>query len=161
MKHAQRIDSLIKEMLGKPGMGEQLTRHQAWLVWDQIVGQQIALHARPRKLRRGVLEVQVDHPVWMQQLHMLKPRILEKINTRVPNAQITEIYLRQKKAGDGAPQINIKKDPEPLPWDSIELNPWEKKAIEDELSSLNNEELKIEMRKVLTRQKQVDKNREH
>jgi len=159
MNKAQRIDNLIREMLGKPGMGEQISRHQAWLVWDKIVGQQIAMHARPRKLRRGVLEVQVDHPVWMQQLHMMKPQILAKINARVPSAQITEIYLRQTKSGDNAQRFYKQKSPEPLPWDSIELSHWEKKAIDDELSSLDNEELKDEMRKVLTRQKQVDKNR--
>lgn len=160
MKKAQKVDALIKEMLGKPGFGEQLTRHQAWLVWDQIVGEQIASHARPRKFRQGVLEIQVDHPVWMQQLHMLKPKILEKINARVPNARITDIYLRQTKSVDSPQLITKNKTPEPLPWENIELSKWEKKAIEEELSSLEDDELKDEFRKLLTLQKQVDKNRE-
>jgi len=160
MKKAQKVNSLIKEMLGKPGFGEQITRHQAWLVWDQIVGEQIAAHARPRKFRKGVLEIQVDHPVGMQQLHMLKPKILEKINSKVPTANITDIYLRQTKAIDAAPLVKKSKTPEPLPWENIELNKWEIKAIEEELTSLDNDEVKEGFRKLLTLQKQVDKNRE-
>jgi len=98
MKKAERVSSLLKQILGQPGFGEQITRHQAWLVWDQLVGEQIAARARPLKLRKGVLEVQVDHPVWMQQLQMLKPKILEKINAKIPNAGITDIYLRQTRS---------------------------------------------------------------
>ncbi len=115
MKKAQRVGSLIKDILGKPGLGEQLSRHQAWLIWDQIVGEQIATRARPLKLRKGVLEVQVDHPVWMQQLHMLKPKILEKINTILPNAEITDIYLRQTKTLGGQAQPRPPKVQNPCP----------------------------------------------
>lgn len=160
MKRAQQVGDLIRELRDQPGFGEQISRHQAWLVWDQIVGEQIAARARPRKLRGRVLEVLVDHPVWMQQLHMLKPKILEKINREAPNAGITDIYLRQAKPADAQIEFrrNSKKQ-EPLPWDGIELEAWEKKNIDNMLEDIDNDELRDEFRRLLTLQKRVDKKR--
>lgn len=161
MKNAERVSSLIKQLLGQPGLGEQITRHQAWLIWDQLVGEQIAARARPLKLRKGVLEVQVDHPVWMQQLQMLKPAILEKINARIPNAGITDIYLRQTRNSQTHNSPKPQQTPEPPPWTKVKLTDAEKAAIEEGLSAVNNSELKHEMRKLFTRQKQLDKERKN
>ncbi|MDX2493390.1 MAG: DUF721 domain-containing protein [Desulfuromusa sp.] len=161
MKQAERVGSLIKQILGQPGFGEQITRHQAWLVWDQLVGEQIAARARPLKLRKGVLEVQVDHPVWMQQLQMMKPQILEKINAKIPNAGITDIYLRQTRGSQTHRPLKTQQTPEPPSWTRIELTAAEKEAIEEDLSPIDNSDLKNEMRKLFTRQKQLDKEREN
>lgn len=158
MKRAQKIGSVIKELFAKPGFGEQLSRHQAWLIWDQIVGSQIASRARPKKLRKGVLEIQVDHPVWMQQLHMLKPAILEKINARIPEAGITDIYLRQAKQLD-TQEHDKRREAEPLPWEKTSLSKQEQQEIEEQLDGLDDAQLKESFRKLLTLQKRVDKNR--
>ena len=159
MKKAERVSSLLQQMLGQAGIGEQITRHQAWLVWDQLVGETIAARARPLKLRKGVLEVQVDHPVWMQQLQMMKPQILEKINTRLPNSGITDIYLRQTRGTQTYRPIKPRQTAEPPPWIKIELTDDEKESIEEELSLIDNSELKHELRKLFTRQKQLNKER--
>jgi len=159
MKKAEKVGSLLKQILGQPGIGEQITRHQAWLVWDQLVGEQIAARARPLKLRKGVLEVQVDHPVWMQQLQMLKPKILEKINAKIPNAGITDIYLRQTRTSQTYKPQKLRQTSEPPPWTQIELTEAEKESIEEGLSPVENSDLKDEMRKLFTRQKQLDKDR--
>jgi hypothetical protein len=159
MKKAEKVSSLLKQMLEQPGIGEQITRHQAWLIWDQLVGEQIAARARPLKLRKGVLEVQVDHPVWMQQLQMLKPKILEKINAKIPNAGITDIYLRQTRSAQTYKPQKNHQPAEPPSWTKIELTDAEKESIEEGLSPVENSELKHEMRKLFIRQKQLDKDR--
>ncbi|SEA24013.1 Protein of unknown function [Desulfuromusa kysingii] len=157
MKHAEKVSFLLKRILGQPGFGEQLNRHQAWLVWDQLVGEQIAARARPFKLRQGVLEVQVDHPVWMQQLQMMKPQILEKIAAKIPNAGITDIYLRQTRKPQTYSPKKQKTTPEPQPWEGMELTEAEKDSIEEKVSPIANMELRHELRKLFTRQKQLDK----
>lgn len=159
MKYAERVGSLLKQLLNEPGIGEQINRHQAWLIWDKLVGEQIAARARPLKLRKGVLEVQVDHPVWMQQLQMMKPQILEKITAKIPNAGITDIYLRQSRGNQGYRPTKQKTSAEPPAWTKKELSGEEKEAIEAELSGINNPELKEEMRRFFTLQKQLDKER--
>ncbi len=158
MKRAEKVGSLLKQLLGQPGLGEQLTRHQAWLIWDQLVGKQIAAHARPLKLRKGVLEVQVDHPVWMQQLQLLKPQILQKITAQIPNAGITDIYLRQTRNCQSY-QPRDKTKQEPPEWTQNKLSATEKEAIESELKNLDNPAVKNELRKLFTRQKLLNKGR--
>lgn len=156
MKRAERVGHLIKQMFGQSELGRQLSRHQAWLIWDQLVGEQIAARARPLKLRQGVLEVQVDHPVWMQQLQMLKPQILKKLAAQAPEAGITDIFLRQSRG----PVPGRPKKPQqaaPPPWLKVELTPAEKENIEKELAAVNNPELKNELRTLFTRQIQHQK----
>ena len=161
MKQAERVSSLLNQLLGQPGVGEQITRHQAWLVWDQLVGETIAARARPLKLRKGVLEVQVDHPVWMQQLQMMKPQILEKIEAKIPNAGITDIYLRQTRGAQTYHPRKLQKTTEPPAWTQVELTAIEKEAMESELSPIDNLEVKDELRKLFTLQKQLDKMRDN
>ena len=158
MKSAARVGSLVKQLLGQPGLGEQLTRHQAWLIWDQLVGKQIAAHARPLKLRKGVLEVQVDHPVWMQQLQLLKPQIMQKITAQIPNAGITDIYLRQTRNCKSYQPRNKTKQGPPA-WMQTKLTTDEKEFIESELANVDNPAVKNEMRKLFTRQKQLNNER--
>jgi len=159
MKYAERVGSLLKQILAQPGFGEQITRHQAWLVWDQLVGEQIASRARPLRLRKGVLEVQVDHPVWMQQLQLMKPQILKKITAQIPNAGITDIYLRQARNNQSYQPARSRKSSETPAWKKIELTAEEKENIESELAKIKNQELKAEMRRLFTLQKQLDKER--
>jgi hypothetical protein len=158
MKQAEQVGKLLKQVLGDKGMDDRLSRYQAWLIWDKVVGEQIAQRARPLRFRQGVLEVQVDHPVWMQQLQMLKPKILEKLNQQLPNADITDIYLR--KAPTPYAKRETTPEPEPPKWQQIELTEEEKQQIEKQLETLDNPELRAEMRRFFSLQKRLDKGRE-
>ena len=161
MKQAQAVGHLLQEMLNADGLGEKLSRYQAWLVWDKLVGEQIARRARPLRLRQGVLEVQVDHPVWMQQLQMLKPKILEKLNAKVPNAAITDIYLRKAPPGRAIRPEAKPAESGPPAWQKVTLTEEERQAIEDRLAPISDAELKAEMRRFFTLQKQLDKARQN
>lgn len=158
MQQAERVGSLLKQVLGDKGMDDRLSRYQAWLIWDKLVGEQIARRARPLRFRQGILEVQVDHPVWMQQLQMLKPKILEKLNQQLPNADITDIYLRK------APTTNTNQrrqapQPEPPRWQQAQLSDAEKKQIEEQLKPLKDTETRNELRRLISLQKRLNKGR--
>lgn len=157
MKQAERVGTLLKQVFGDKGMNDRLSRYQAWLIWDKVVGEQIANRARPLRFRQGVLEVQVDHPVWMQQLQMLKPQILAKLNNLLPDADITDIYLRK------APMPTARKqappEPEPAKWQQAQLTEAELQQIDKQLEPINDMELRDEMRRLFTLQKRLDKGR--
>lgn len=87
------LDSLTEKM----GVRDRLETYRVWSVWDEVVGPQTAQHAQPFRLRGGVLEVRVDHPVWMQQLQLLKPRILERLNHAITPGVLSDIILRHGK----------------------------------------------------------------
>ena len=153
LKQAEAVAGLLRKVLGDQAMDERLPRYQVWLVWDKAVGEQIAAHARPLRVRERVLEVRVDHPVWMQQLQMLKPQILKKLHSHLPDCDIEEIYLRR-----GNPQPQQKEEPtERLNWQQQELSNTELQEIEESLIGIENPELKTEMRRLFSRQKRLDK----
>lgn len=155
MKQAERIGGLLKQVFGARGMEERLNRYQAWLIWDQVVGKQIAARARPLRFRQGVLEVQVDHPVWMQQLQMLKPQILEKLNRQLPNAKIEDIFLRKAPTPYAVkPQV-----PAPIKLQLAELTDAERQQIDQLLEPLADPELRDEMRRLAILQKRLNKGR--
>lgn len=44
--------------------------------WQDVVGEDVAAHARPRALRDRTLVVAVDHAAWATQLGFLSERVL-------------------------------------------------------------------------------------
>jgi len=102
MKFPAAAGSVLDSLTRKMGVQERLEPYRAWKVWAEVVGPQTSRHAQPFRLRAGVLEVRVDHPVWMQQLQLLKPRILERLNRAIAPGVLEDIHLRH-----GQPEIPL------------------------------------------------------
>jgi hypothetical protein len=66
--------------------------------WHEIVGQEIAGRSEPACIQKNVLWVHVRDSVWMQQLQAMKPRILERVQRRFPEAEIHDIRWRLRTA---------------------------------------------------------------
>lgn len=86
-------DLLAEIFQGKPA-GKRLKEGKIWLVWEIAVGEQIAARARPAGFREGVLTVTVDSAPWMQQLSYLKKKIIAKLNQRLGEELVKDIFLR-------------------------------------------------------------------
>lgn len=157
MKKVERAGKILKQLLGDKGLDETLSRYQAWLIWDQVVGAQIANRARPLRFRQGILEIQVDHPVWMQQLQMMKPQILAKLRAQLPHADITDIYLRKAPTPYAEKKQSV--EPKEQKWRQSQLTEDEKTEIAGQLESLQDPELREDMLKVALLQKQLNKGR--
>ncbi|BDV41769.1 hypothetical protein GURASL_06920 [Geotalea uraniireducens] len=86
-------DLLADALRGKPA--ERCLREgRIWLVWESVVGEQIATKARPVKFRDGTLTVAVYNAPWMQQLNFLKGKIVQALNRALGEELVREIYLR-------------------------------------------------------------------
>ncbi len=71
-----RVGDLIGQVLGDLGLDTVAKAYQIGARWEEIVGAQVAAHCRPLGLRGDVLELEVDSPVWSQQLQLRKPELL-------------------------------------------------------------------------------------
>ncbi|MGH9077023.1 MAG: DciA family protein [Acidimicrobiales bacterium] len=73
--------------------------------WDEVVGPEVAAHARPVRLRAGVLVVEVDQPAWATQLNYLKGDLARRIEVCAGPGQVVEIRVRvaQPKAPERSP----------------------------------------------------------
>jgi predicted nucleic acid-binding Zn ribbon protein len=67
--------------------------------WEQLVGADIAAHARPASLRDGVLVVVVDQPAWAAQLRFLTAELLARIRSEADATEVTKIEIRTASPG--------------------------------------------------------------
>ena len=92
---ASALDAVVPGVMKRLGLEQRLQQSQAFSLWPQIVGADIAKHAQPVSLRNGILTVAVDHPVWLQELSRYhKPLLLQKVRARVGAKAIRDIAFR-------------------------------------------------------------------
>jgi predicted nucleic acid-binding Zn ribbon protein len=93
-RKVEKLSETIEKLLASRGLGAKLKEYRIFGRWERAVGKVIASHARPSTLRGKKLTVVVDSSTWMQQLSLLKPEIIEKVNAEMgPNA-VTSILLQ-------------------------------------------------------------------
>jgi hypothetical protein len=156
MRTAARAGDLVEGLLAGLGLHERLHQYRAMLIWDEVVGPQIAARTRPEKIRDGVLEVCVDQPTWMQQLQLIKPQILAKLNARLGDGGLREIYLKRGKVTPPAGAAATGTSATPA-WRTAPLTPTETTELRTLLSGVENEELRRELESLLGKQIKLTK----
>ncbi|MCX7970835.1 MAG: DUF721 domain-containing protein [Negativicutes bacterium] len=69
------IQTVIRRMAGR----QRIVACRIIGDWPRIVGEKIAAHSCPYKLRGKELLIAVDHPLWLTELTLMKGQIVEKI----------------------------------------------------------------------------------
>ena len=137
-----RLSYTLGSMLKARGLGSRLSEYRVFGQWEQSVGPAIARHAQPQALRGKKLTLIVDSPAWMQQLSLLKPEIMEKVNRTLGKEAITEITLRLG-------EVEFRDLPaEELP-DLIPLDNNERGKIEDYTRAIGDSETREAVRRVI------------
>lgn len=154
MVKAAATGPLLKQLLQQWGLEGKLREYAAWQVWDEVVGPQIAARARPARVRDGVLEVRVDQAVWMQQLQLLKPKILARLNERLGGEVLRDIFWRPGRV-ESDPTAAAEPRRHPLPPLPVE----EAVRIGEIVAPLADPELRRHLQQILVRQAQIDRAR--
>ncbi|HEY2718204.1 MAG TPA: DUF721 domain-containing protein [Solirubrobacteraceae bacterium] len=63
-------------------------------VWERVAGSAIAAAARPAAERDGVLSVKCEAAVWAQELTLMAPDLLPKLNAALGEQAIRELRCR-------------------------------------------------------------------
>jgi len=93
-RKVEKLSSTIEKILRDRGWGAKLKEYRIYSVWEKAVGKGIARHARPAGMRGKKLTILVDSNAWMQQLSMLKPEIVGKVNQRLGEEAVESITLK-------------------------------------------------------------------
>lgn len=118
-------------------------------VWNRVVGPQIAEQTRPTKMKKGTLFVNVSTSIWMQQLHYLKQEIMEKFNEHSGKEPIRNIYF---SLGEVSPSRTRKEQhTKHLTLETHLLKERERKLIEENVSALEDPELRDLLQRVMTK----------
>jgi predicted nucleic acid-binding Zn ribbon protein len=59
--------------------------------WPQAVGAAIAAQARPTSERAGVLTISCSASVWAQELDLMSPQIIERLNRALPAGAVSRL----------------------------------------------------------------------
>lgn len=88
-----KFSDLLGELSKRfPGLKQRLGEANSVARWDAAVGPAIAKHARALRVEKGVLWVEVDHPLWKTELHLRKRQILDKLAVD-GESPITDLFL--------------------------------------------------------------------
>ena len=62
--------------------------------WDEVVGADVAAHARLVSMRDGLLTVAVDDPIWASQLRYLEPAIVTRATALLGPGAVASMRVR-------------------------------------------------------------------
>lgn len=93
MSWAEPIGKVLAEVIANLGLTKKLREQRAVVDWADAVGEKVAQHSRAIRVDRGRLLVEVDSPVWAQELTLMKRRILREVNARAGDGVIDNIHF--------------------------------------------------------------------
>jgi hypothetical protein len=137
-----KLSATIGKILKARGMQNRLHEYRIFRAWPEAVGKGVARHAQPVAIRGNKLTLVVDSPAWMQQLSLLKPVILEKLNGALGFDAVKDLVLKFGEVEQQLPDAV----PEPLPGGMVTSDEHEK--IERSLKGIDDADLRETMRRV-------------
>ena len=86
------VQGVVDAVMRKQEWSDKLFEITVFDIWESVVGKEIAAKSVPVLLFCGVLCVDVAHQVYTNELSLMKPEILSKLEN-----QLKDIYLRKRK----------------------------------------------------------------
>lgn len=120
----------------------RLELHGVFGFWDKTVGREISAIAQPSLIRSNVLWVKVADSVWMQQLHLQKMLLLEKINQRLSGPKFADIHFQLDSSLKGPAKVPTAKPQEPRPV----IDKSREREFDNLIGSLKDEEIKASLK---------------
>lgn len=88
------LGSVIQRIVGDRRWDERLRGTTLFDVWPEVVGADLAQHARPVRLAGGILVVEVTSPGWATQVTYLADDLVTRCNAALDQDLVTRIDVR-------------------------------------------------------------------
>lgn len=103
------IADILDALTSRLGWNSSLARSELLSSWQELVGEETALHSTPVGIEDGVLTISCDSTAWATQLRLMRSQIISRITERFPDAGIDAIRFD----GPGVP--SWKRGPRSIP----------------------------------------------
>ena len=136
------VGEVLERVFNKLSIDKKLKELKALKLWEEVTGEKISRHSFPLFVRKGNLFVRVDSSGWLTQLTYLKPEIISRLNERLREGSIKNIYFRlgevkkEKKGETKAPQVRIILEKEELARIKERMKGVKNKSIQPVLSRI-------------------------
>ena len=94
MSKPTEISTLLTEIIRQRNWHRRIGLHQVFDFWGEIVEKDAVALSRPSLIRGSVLWVNVSDSAWMHHLHLQKADMLDRINSRLTDEEITDIRFK-------------------------------------------------------------------
>ncbi len=88
------LGQAISNVLKESGWEEPVERHRALILWDQVVGPQLARHCKAVEIKGETLYVSAANPAWRSEISFQKDDILQAINKNLKTHFLKDIRLQ-------------------------------------------------------------------
>jgi predicted nucleic acid-binding Zn ribbon protein len=89
----QTLGRLASRLSGERGWAPKLSGGAVFGRWAELVGAEVAEHARPVSLREGELTVQADSTAWATQLRLLQRQLLGRLAAGLGDGVVTRMRI--------------------------------------------------------------------
>lgn len=137
--------SIIKEISQSHGFAAHLWEYRLQKQWKALVGEVVAAHTWPARIKFRKLHVAVDNSVWLHQLLYLKATLLENIQTQMEELQLEDIIFRIGELPEP------RKDDADGPAEQVAVSPDLEKTASEYTRGVNDEELRESLTRVIAR----------
>lgn len=141
----EKAGNIFPEMLKTMKLGSEFKQRLVMYNWQQIVGRDIAAHAKPVKLEFKRLFIRTTHPAWAEQLKYMEYQIKAKINKYAGEKVVQELVFTnlQPPKTDSAAGIRLEADGPDIGKElaKIKLPQQEMVDIHKHCSHIENKEL--------------------
>lgn len=90
----KKVSEILSRYFDTHGVQEGDTYADFFASWREIAGPGLCDHTQVVDIKNGMAIVHVDHPGWMQKLSFKKQSILQRLQQRYPELQITNVLMK-------------------------------------------------------------------
>src|SRR2546430_12759404 len=91
----ETLKEILSHLFTARGWGRRQGRLHLEKAWAAAVGEEHEVHTRVAGIRRGILEVEVNNGVLLQELaHFHKRRLLENLRSSLPGTTVTDLRFK-------------------------------------------------------------------
>lgn len=136
-----RLGELISPFLKQAGIEEAVRLERIKEEWLDIFNEPLSSHMYPISLKDGELLINIDSPVWLQQVSFYKDDIARKLSPF--EVKGVRFRLGRIASGDNA------RTTKPAQSSGKSISPEAARDIEDAISGIKDQELRESIRKVM------------
>ncbi len=136
-----RLGKLISPFLKQSGIEEAVRFERIKEEWLDVFNEPLSSHMYPISLKDGELLINIDSPVWLQQVSFYKDDIVRKLSPF--EVKGVRFRLGRIASGDNA------RTTKPAQSSGKSISPEAARDIEDAISVIKDQELRESIRKVM------------
>ena len=92
-KQAKNVGDILPKVIKNLGIEDRMQEARLREEWREIVGDVVAERCRPGEIKGGMLFIEVENNVWMQEIRFHQRDMIVRIKKRFPDLGVREIRL--------------------------------------------------------------------